>query len=458
MLKPRSLPHSEEAERALLCSLFRAPDLLDDYAWLASEHFYLPAHSELLATFRSAREKRIPFDFPALRAELKNQGKLDAIGGDQFLNEVWETVPTSVNAGYYAQIVRERHHRRVVIKECQALSDRMYDESHDAHDSTAEIAERTFTRLALHRPLKERSFKDVILSTLAALQERCENQGNPDAVRFGVNSLDRAIGGLRPRNLVLLCGRPGDGKSALSALAIDHTLQRGKPVILFSYEMGAEEWTERMMARKARVDLERIDQGTLGGADFNNVTNCVEKICRYPLFVEDDFSLDLRGLVSRCRQLASRHGQLGLIVADYLQLVPSGSSLSEDRREREVAHISKTLKNLAGELGAPVIAVSSLNDDGKIRESRSPSYDADKIFTVQNPADAQNPGLRYVFIAKNRQGKSGKRIALQFKGEYMDYEEVVNRPEPDAPHPAHNGNGNGKHHGNGAKTRNAYAY
>jgi replicative DNA helicase len=443
-MRPRSLPHNEDAEKALLCSVIRRPSLLDDLSWLTPEHFYVPANGTLLSLFRSLVEKRVPFDFVAIKKELEAAGQLSEVGGVEYLDELWDLVPTDVNWGYYAEKLRQCHHRRVVIQECRDLEERMYDQSLDAYEATVEVAEKTLTRLATQKPRAERRFKDIVMSTIEMIEKRYENRENPDVINFGIENLDAALGGLHPVDLCLICASTTVGKTALSGMAMEHAAQQGKGVAVFSLEMGAEQLVERVLARRSMVSFRRIRNGLLLDRDFASLTAAASKIAPFPIHVEDAFTMDINGLVSRCRQLHARHG-IKLVIVDYLQLV-SGvegqASKKEDNRAREVANVSNRLKKMAGELGVTVIALSQLNDEGKIRESRAPSHDADVILNIVDKATELNPGLRDIIIAKQRNGPRGERVHVQFIGEHMDFKPVEKREEPESGN-HHSGNGNG---------------
>ena len=215
--------------------------------------------------------------------------------------------------------------------------------------------------------------------TLEQIEQRGGNEGL-SGVLFGLRSLDNELGGIRPGNVCVVASPTSGGKSALAAQAVLETARRSRPAAIFSYEMSSTEIIERMPAFEGSLSMRAIRFGRFSKPDLDALHQSAETISSYPIYIDEDFSADVDRIANRCRQLKLRRADLGLVVVDYLQLVPPRASSSRNAtREREVADISRKIKLLALELRLPIMALSQLNEEGRMRESRSISQDANIV-------------------------------------------------------------------------------
>jgi replicative DNA helicase len=414
----KSLPHCEDGEKGLLCSMFLHTDLLIEYYHHLSEQvFYIPAHQHIFTTLRSLKNNNHPIDFISVKKALSDSNLLEEVGGAQYLNELYTFVPTAANANYYVEIVKDYYQRRVAILEAKKLIQAMYDPNFSYEGAIGECIERTLTKLALGVPRQERSFSDQVIDTIEMIDQRT-TEGKISGARFGIPSLDEAVSGVQPGDLCIIAAETSGGKTALALAAVKHMASvMQKPVAWFSLEMPATQMIERFLANESRISMRSLRGGFLSEGQLKLMLSAVERIAKYPIFLDDSSYADISKIVSECRRLRAKH-DIALVVVDYLQLIESPSVRKEGNREREVAHISRQLKNMAKELMVPVIALSQLNDQGLLRESRAIGQDADIVLKI-HWVDVNTHDRREIEIVKQRNGPRGERILLQFHGEYM---------------------------------------
>jgi len=417
---PQSLPHSEDCERGLLCSMILSAEVRSELVMqIPSEAFYVPANRIVFDALRELDQSGPAFDFHLMKKWLTDTGRLEEIGGVEWLSSLWSFVPTSANWQFYAKLVKENYQRRNAILQSQKLIAEMYDQRAEFEGGLTEYVEKTLMKLALDIPRVEKAFRSHILDTLNQIETETRPQSIVGA-RFGVRSLDTAVGGIRPGEYVVICAETSGGKSALALSLILHEAKRGIPVVVFSLEMSPTQVIRRMLANDGQLSMKALRCGLLTESDFPKLTQSAERLSKLPIHCEEGYHMNIAQIVSRLRLLKVRHN-IGLVVVDYLQLVSSGTK--ESSREREVAEVSRRLRLLALELQIPVVVLSQLNDQGYLRESRAIGHDADTVINIED-GDSEDAFERNVVLVKNRNGRCGEKVKLNFYGEFMTFEDT----------------------------------
>ena len=259
-----------------------------------------------------------------------------------------------------------------------------------------------------------------------------------DKIYTGFEKLDEITLGLQKDNLIILAARPAMGKSAFAMniainAATTNVKETGEPisVALFSLEMSQEQIVQRMTAAQARVNLTNIQKGTLTQKEMLLVESANDDLAALNVYFCDQGTVTVADIRAKCRKQKASGG-LDLVIIDYLQLI-NGSSKGGNRQE-EVGNISRSLKQMARELGVPVIALSQVSrkledrEDKRpnmsdLRESGSIEQDADIIMFLYregyyNKNTEKVSNLTELIIAKNRGGVTGT-LEFLFQGEYQ---------------------------------------
>ncbi len=426
----RTPPHNAEAEEsvigALLLSAEAANQVVDR---LRSEDFYIPAYQAIYEIIVDLYNANQPIDAVTVTDGLRRKGELDRIGGVGFVTQLMSAVPVASRVEYYADIVEEHALRRNLMSAGGRISDlaMLTDEE---IDFVIDSAEQTVLGVA------ERRVGDGLLplsgflqSSLEVIEEMEANAGEITGLATGFRDLDRKLAGLQPANLVVVAARPAMGKSALALNIATNVATHGGTVAIFSMEMGKEEIIQRLLCSIGRVDSMKLRAGQLGPQLWQKVVNAASRLYQAPLFVDDSAHITVTDVRAKCRRL-KRHRGLDLVVLDYLQLM---QGRNRENRQQEIAEISRNLKNLARELGIPIIAVSQLNRSlearedkrprlGDLRESGAIEQDADIVMFIYrdeyyNPEAQESKGLAEVIVAKHRAGSTG-RVEMTFMPEF----------------------------------------
>lgn len=445
---PKVPPHSQEAEQSVLGAL-----MLDNRAWdriadrLGANDFYRHDHRLIFSTMEQLIERRQPLDVLTLSEALKSREQLGAVGGEAYLYELAKNTPSAANIVAYADIVREQSVLRQLIDTGTDITENAFNPEGREIKELLDDAEQRVFRIAEQ---KGRGSGPVEIGTLLAratdrIDALYHSAGALTGVSSGYTDLDEMTAGLQPGDLIIVAGRPSMGKTAISVNIAEHAaIKGGVPVLIFSMEMPAESLVMRMLSSLGSIDQHRVRTGKLKDEDWPRITAGIEMLSETKLFIDDTPALTPSEVRSRARRLAREHGQLGLVVIDYLQLmhVPG----SKENRAVEVSEISRQLKALAKELKAPIIACSQLNRSlesrtdkrpvmSDLRESGSLEQDADLIVFVYRDEvyheETAEKGKAEIIIAKHRNGPIGK-IFLTFRGQYtrfdnFSYEEMAQR-------------------------------
>jgi replicative DNA helicase len=365
-------PQSIEAEQAILGALLISPDVISRVIdQLDPEQFYRKAHQVIAAAIMDLYEKNEPIDIVTCSQFLKDQGKLDSVGGRQYLTDLAMSIATTANAEYYAKTVNEKSLLRNLIKAGSEIVASCYEET-DA-DLCVDKAEQLIFSIAQRRSANNLThIKDVVTESFARIEKRYEQRDALSGVPTGFYDLDDMTSGWQKSDLIILAARPSMGKTAFCLNLAQHAAVEGrKPVALFSLEMSKEQLVQRLLCAEARIDANRMRTGFLQSSDWQHLATAMGRLSEAPIFIDDTAVVSHLDVRAKCRRLKSEHKSLGLIIIDYIQLM-SGRAKSDGNRVQEVSEISRGLKQLARELDCPVIALSQLSRAVESRQNKRP--------------------------------------------------------------------------------------
>jgi replicative DNA helicase len=367
-------PHNLEAEESLLGAMMLSREAINAAieARIEISDFYKPAHGQIYDAVYSLHARGEPVDPVTVAEEMRRAGTLEGIGGTRTLNAIQAQTPASANASGYAQIVGELALLRRLIGVAGDISEMGYA-SQDAVDETLDRAESMIFEVAEHRVADSLvPLYPVLEQTMDQLAQLYDRDSHIVGVPTGYRDLDELLLGLHPSALVIVAARPGQGKTSFAlGAALEVALVAHKPVLFFSLEMGHLELTKRLLSSEARIDARKLSTGRLTEAEWPKLNQAVGRLAEAPFFIDDNPHLTVMEMRAKARRVKARHGDLGLIVVDYLQLMSGGSKRSESRQV-EVSELSRGLKILARELEVPVMTLAQLNRQVEYRQDKRP--------------------------------------------------------------------------------------
>jgi replicative DNA helicase len=431
-------PHSLEAEQSVLGGL-----MLDNQAWdkvaerIQEKDFYRVEHRIIFQTIAKLANRGNPFDVITLTEALKSTNELVNVGGDVYLFELTHNTPSAANIAAYADIVRERSVLRQLISAAAEITESAFLPAGRASLELLDEAERKVFQIAEQgtRGAGPMRISDLLAKAVVRIDTLFHSTEPVTGLATGFLDLDGMTSGLQQADLVVVAGRPSMGKTAFAMNIAEYAaIKGGKAVLVFSMEMPGDALAMRMLSSLGRIDQHRMRTGKLEDEDWPRITSAVSVLSEAPLFIDDTPALSPGEVRSRARRVAREHGQLGLIVVDYLQLMQVPGF--KENRTTEISEISRSLKSLAKELNVPVIALSQLNRGleqrsdkrpimSDLRESGAIEQDADIIVFIYRDEvyneNSPDKGKAEIIIAKQRNGPIGK-VPLTFLGKYTKFE------------------------------------
>ncbi len=423
-------PHSIEAEQSVLGGL-----MLDNRAWdqvadrLRETDFYRHDHQLIYKVMTRLAEQSKPLDVLTVAEALRELHELDNAGGEVYIFELANNTPSAANITAYADIVRERSVFRQLIATATDIAGHAFNPQGRSSTELLDEAERQVFAISEQgaRVGGPVNVKEFLAKTMDRIDALFHSTDPITGVPSGYHDFDDMTSGLQPSDLIIVAGRPSMGKTTFAMNIAEHVAIKSKlPVLIFSMEMPGEAIVMRLLSSLCSIDQTRIRSGKLEDEDWPRISSTVSMLSEAPLFIDDAPALSPVELRARARRLAKEHGQLGLIVIDYLQLmqVPGFS----ENRTAEISEISRSLKALAKELNVPVIALSQLNRSleqradkrpvmSDLRESGAIEQDADLIVFIYRDEvyneNSPDKGIAEIIIAKQRNGPIGK-VRLTF--------------------------------------------
>jgi len=445
-------PQNLEAEQSTLGSMMLEGSALEKgIEILTPSDFYRPAHQEIFDALSSLAQRDEPVDIITIQEELRRRGKLDEVGGTDYLFALVESVPTAANVEHYSRIVENKSVLRKLISAgteiigLASLPDENVDELTDQAEAIIfKVAQR-------HMGSYFRAMSGLVLEAWEWVEKRYHDKGVAAGVATGYTQLDNMTSGFQRSDLIIIAARPSMGKTALAVeIGVNAALFNNETIAIFSLEMSAEQLVQRMLCSRAKVNAHRLRTGYFQDAEWQRLADASSRLSDAPIYIDDSTENTILTMRAKCRRLQSEHG-LGMIIVDYLQLMRAHKKT--ENRQQEISEIARGLKSMARELKVPVIALSQLSREPEkrpdkrpmlsdLRESGSIEAEADLVALLFRPeyynvkevadtqaisgADGSSADVDQTFeeteiiIAKHRNGPTGS-VKLGFIREYAAF-------------------------------------
>ncbi|HOK03261.1 MAG TPA: replicative DNA helicase [Spirochaetota bacterium] len=433
MAMDRLPPQDVDTESACLASaLLNREALLRITEILQPEDFYLEKHRFIFEAIIELEKKGLPVDLTTVRQRLIDKNIFEKVGGNSALAEIYQSSSTSVHAEAYAKRIKEMSLRRKLIEVNELSIEKCFNRTITTEELLDEV-ERDIFRVTEQRVTSDYQFIEQILSqTLSDITSWYKTKKVVTGVPSGFIDLDETLTGFHASELIIVAARPGMGKTAFALNIMNNVAIRSNiPVLFFSLEMPATQLGMRMLCIESMIDSQRVRTGHIDHDELRKLTSIAAKLSKAPIYIDDSPSANILEIRAKARRLAQKV-PLGLIIVDYLQLI---TSLSKVERHLQIAEISRLLKQLARELGIPVIALSQLSRAvesrsdqiptlADLRESGAIEQDADVVMFIYREEkvkkETEKKGIATIIVAKQRSGPIGD-IDLRFWDKYTKF-------------------------------------
>lgn len=429
-------PHDEEAEQAVIGSMMTDKDAVNSaIEVLQPEDFYREDNKVIYRAIKNIYAKAEPVDIITIKDELTSLGKLEAIGGLEYLVSLPEKVPTTANVEKYIKIVEEKSILRSLIKTSNDLIEIGYRQNEEIEKIMDEAEKKIFDLTQKKSQKGYSSIRDILVDSFTELEQLYNKKQHITGVSSGFIDLDNKTAGFHKSDLVLIAARPAMGKTALALnIATNAAIKGNTPVAIFSLEMSKEQCANRILCSQAMVGSEKVSKGDITEEEWAKLAVASGELSESAgIFIDDSAETNIASIRAKCRKLKIEK-DIGLVVIDYLQLIQGSGNVRG--REQEIAEISRSLKILAKEIEVPVIALSQLSRGPEsrpdhrpmlqdLRESGSIEQDADIVMFIYRDdyynQDSEKKNIAEVIIAKHRAGPTGT-VELLWMPSYTKFE------------------------------------
>ena len=431
-------PHDTEAEQAVIGSMLTDKDaIIAAIEVLKEDYFYREDNKTIYSAILNLYNRSEAVDIITVKSELSSLGKLEAVGGLEYLAELPEKVPTTANVEKYIKIVEEKAILRKLIKTANEIISMGYDETQEVDTIMDQAEKKIFDTMQEREQTGYTAIKDILVDTFIELEQLYNQKQHVTGITTGFIDLDEKTAGLHNSDLILVAARPAMGKSAFAInIATNAALKGHVGVAYFSLEMSKEQVTSRILCSEAMVDSNKVRTGTIDDEEWGKLANASGELSETQIYIDDTPGISITEIRAKCRKLKLEK-DIGLVVIDYLQLV-QGTGKRGASREQEIAEISRSLKILAKEINVPVIALSQLSRAPEqrpdhrpmlsdLRESGSIEQDADIVMFLYRDdyynEDSEKKNIAEVILAKHRGGSTGT-VGLLWLGNYTKFANI----------------------------------
>ena len=430
----RILPNSPEAEQSVIGSMIMDREaILIASEILTGDDFYQNQYGIIFDTIVELCNEGKPVDLITLQDRLREKDLPPDISDMEYAKDLLDSVPTSANVKYYAQIVSEKAMLRRLIKVSEEIANTCYLDKQSTEEIMEETEKKIFNLLQKRTTSEFVPIQQIVLNAVSNIEKASKTKGNVTGLPTGFVDLDYKTSGFQNSDLILIAARPSMGKTAFTLnIAQYMAVKKNITVAIFSLEMSKEQLVNRLLASESRVDSQTLRTGNLKDEDWTKLVEGADIIGRSNLIIDDTPGISVAEMRSKCRKYKLEQN-LGIIFIDYLQLM--GGSGRTYSRQQEISEISRSLKALARELNVPVVALSQLSRAveqrtdhrpilSDLRESGAIEQDADVVMFIYRDdyyhKDTAKPGVAEIIIAKQRNGPIGT-VELVWLAKYTQF-------------------------------------
>lgn len=432
----RVMPQALDLEEAVLGAA-----MLDKGAFsvivekLRVESFYLPAHQEIFGIMKELFAHSKPIDILTVHEELRKVGKLEEVGGVNYLMELTNKVASAANIEYHAQIILQKYIQRELIEVSTKTIKEAYEDTKDVLEMLDQAEQGLFDITDKNLNTGFQAVSAVAAKVQKEIEILSQRGDGLTGVTTGFSELDKITNGWQKSDLIIIAARPGMGKTAFTLSLAANAAANNIGVGVFSLEMADTQLVQRLISMESMIEASKLREGRLSSDEFQRLHGAVETLSERPIFIDDTPAINIFELRAKCRRLKQNH-DIGLVVIDYLQLMSAGDSNKRGNREQEISSISRALKGMAKELSLPVIALSQLSRAvetrggnkrpqlSDLRESGAIEQDADIVTFIYRPdyydLEEVSDNTAEIIISKHRNGALGS-VNLRFLKEYVKF-------------------------------------
>lgn len=437
----RVMPHDSDIEESIISACFfdNAQEVVD---LISPDIFYNDSNSKVISAICDIVKQGLGCELLTVKKRLEELKQLEEIGGASRLAQFINDIPMAVNIEHYCKKLYQLSALRKLAYKSSEYFMRAFDLTEDP-ESLIDEAQKDINQIAVKDKDCGQRLNKIVEHVADLIDERIANKQKITGVNTGFDGLNWYTNGFQSTDLIIIAARPGMGKTAFALNLLANASKSGAWVDFYSYEMGKEQLAMRLIAMAGKINFRNLRSGYLTKEELSRYTSAASSVHEYKATIDDATDLTIGALRRRARKIKKTHNT-GLIIIDYLQLIPKPKANSTNDA---VGEISRNLKMMAKELQVPVIALAQLNRKVEDRSSKIPSLadlrdsgnieqDADIVLfpyrpaaylkkmaddgVKENPEYIQKKNDAEIHIAKHRNGPVGM-IRIKWDEEYSSF-------------------------------------
>ena len=440
-------PQAIDIEKSVLGGIIIEEDaILEVVNIINVDTFYSSQNKEVYKAILNLFENHLPIDLRTVIDQLRKNGSLEKIGGEEYVVSLIDRVVSGVNIEYHSFLILEYAIKREIINISKEILKQALDPTVDIFNLIDTTKKKMLDVSSRNIKKNYSDLNTLLKETISTIDQKRNNKTGITGIPSGFSGLDALTSGWQKSDLVIIAARPGMGKTAFTlSLVRNAAVMNNTPVALFSLEMSSVQLVSRLISAESELDATKINNGQLENYEWEQLKHKTSIISQAPIYIDDTPALSVSELRTKCRKLKVKH-DIQMIVIDYLQLLTSNSLFNKGtfNREQEISYISRSLKSLAKELEVPVITPSQLSRAvetrggdkrpmlSDLRESGAIEQDADIVMFLYRPEyyglfsednDFNIKGITELIIAKHRNGPLDTAFA-KFINKYVKFEDI----------------------------------
>lgn len=436
-LKDKVPPHDIEAERAVLGALLLNWGAMGDVIGkLRPERFYSLQNQVIFEALTELFSHNIQGDTLTLVDQLRKNNKLEQAGGTAYIASLTDTVPSSANIEYYADIVLDRATRRDLIKISSELKAESFELGKESTALLDTAEQRIFALAERNETTVIHDARNIMIKEIEIIDARYNSKNQFTGVPTGFGKLDSYTSGFQNSELIIIGARPSIGKTALALSMMQNiALEKNIPCGFFSLEMPYESIGMRILSQESRVPMHKMRSGMLKYEDVKKIQDAAGRWFEAPLYTVDTPNMKLLELRAMARRMVKNH-KVKIIFIDYIGLITTENPNAPVYDQ--MSEVSKSLKALARELEIPIVALCQVAraaegeppNLAQLRGSGSIEQDADVVMFLHRERLKEETPVQEatLILAKQRNGATGD-IKISFVPAYSKFENLMSGDE-----------------------------
>ena len=436
-LKDKVPPHDIEAERAVLGALLLNWGAMGDVIGkLRPERFYSLQNQVIFEALTELFSHNIQGDTLTLVDQLRKNNKLEQAGGTAYIASLTDTVPSSANIEYYADIVLDRATRRDLIKISSELKAESFELGRESTALLDTAEQRIFALAERNETTVIHDARNIMIKEIEIIDSRYNSKNQFTGIPTGFGKLDSYTSGFQNSELIIIGARPSIGKTALALSMMQNiALEKNIPCGFFSLEMPYESIGMRILSQESRVPMHKMRSGMLKYEDVKKIQDAAGRWFEAPLYTVDTPNMKLLELRAMARRMVKNH-KVKIIFIDYIGLITTENPNAPVYDQ--MSEVSKSLKALARELEIPIVALCQVAraaegeppNLAQLRGSGSIEQDADVVMFLHRERLKEETPVQEatLILAKQRNGATGD-IKISFVPAYSKFENLMSGDE-----------------------------